>query len=266
MKKQLFLYCHSLSLFIVLFFSFAAYAKDGGAKPEFYQIKIYHFRDTTQEKMMDAYLKNALLPALHRAGIDKAGVFKAIANDTASDKLLYVFMPLKSPEQILKLSKQLDADAVYQSAGKDYINAAYKNPPYTRMESILLKAFSLAPQMQLPGLKGPLNERIYELRSYESATEKIYRNKVQMFNEGGEISLFKRLDFNAVFYAEVTSGSHMPNLMYMTSFENKEARDAHWKTFVADPEWKRLSALPEYQNNVSHIDIMFLRAAEYSDF
>jgi hypothetical protein len=33
-----------------------------------------------------------------------------------------------------------------------------------------------------------------------------------------------------VFYAEVLSGLRMPNLMYMTSFENKEDRDAHWKT------------------------------------
>jgi hypothetical protein len=58
----------------------------------------------------------------------------------------------------------------------------------------------------------------------------------------------------------------MPNLMYMTSFENKEARDMHWKSFSADPEWKKLSALPEYQHNVSHIDITFLRPTLYSDF
>ncbi len=249
-----------------MFFAVTVKANTNKVKPEFYQIKIYHFKDSIQEKMMDTYLQNALLPALHKAGIKKVGVFKAIANDTAADKLLYVFITLKSPEHLLKLSQQLDADAVYQAAGSDYINAGYKNPPYTRMESILLKAFSLAPEMQLPDLKAPFSERIYELRSYESATEKIYRNKVQMFNEGGEIALFKRLEFNAIFYAEVISGSHMPNLMYMTSFENKAVRDAHWKAFSADPEWKKLSSMPEYQNNVSHIDITFLRPAAYSDF
>jgi NIPSNAP len=118
----------------------------------------------------------------------------------------------------------------------------------------------------LPLLKAPLNERVYELRSYESATEKSNRNKVKMFNDGGEISLFKRLAFNAIFYAEVISGGHQPNLMYMTRFENKAARDAHWKEFGQDPEWKKLSAMPEYQNNVSHIDITFLRPTAYSDF
>jgi hypothetical protein len=53
--------------------------------------------------------------------------------------------------------------------------------------------------------------------------------------------------------------------MYMTSFNNMQVREEHWKNFGSDPEWKKLSALPEYQNNVSHIDIVFLRPAPYSD-
>jgi hypothetical protein len=87
-----------------------------------------------------------------------------------------------------------------------------------------------------------------------------------MFNQGGEIALFKRLNFNAVFYAEVLSGCRMPNLMYMTSFENRSDRDAHWKTFGDDPEWKKLAALPYYQKNVSKNEVMLLHPTEYSDF
>ena len=107
--------------------------------------------------------------------------------------------------------------------------------------------------------------RVYELRSYESASEKIYRKKVEMFNKGGEIKLFERLNFNAVFYGEVLSGPRMPNLMYMTSFENINDRNEHWKSFVADQEWKKLSSMPEYQNTVSKIDIVFLAPTPYSD-
>jgi hypothetical protein len=86
-----------------------------------------------------------------------------------------------------------------------------------------------------------------------------------MFNKGGEVGLFERLGFNAVFYGAVVAGNRMPNLMYMTSFENKAARDEHWKAFGSDPFWKTLSAKPEYKNNVSKIDITFLTPAEYSD-
>ena len=53
--------------------------------------------------------------------------------------------------------------------------------------------------------------------------------------------------------------------MYMTTFENMADRDAHWKTFVDDPFWKKLSSMPEYKDNVQHIDIIFLTPTEYSD-
>lgn len=233
---------------------------------EYYKLTIYHFKDSIQEQTIDTYLEYALLPALHRQKISNVGVFKARSNDTATDKLLYVFMPFKSLKDIQGIEEDINKDNAYQTAGSNYINAAYNKPPYTRIETIILYAFPLAPKMQLPKLKSPAAERVYELRSYESATEKVFANKVKMFNEGGEVPLFKRLNFNAVFYSEVIAGPKMPNLMYMTTFENMQDREDHWKAFVADDEWKRLSSMPEYQNNVQHIDITFLRPVNYSDF
>jgi hypothetical protein len=238
------------------------------AKPsrELYQITVYHFKNQEQEKMLDNYLQNALLPALHRLGMLQVGVFKAIANDTATDKVLYVLTTIKSFDFAMKLPLKLRGDMAYLEASAEYNNAVYTAPPYSRMETIFLQAFHLAPKMQVPVLKAVKKDRVYELRSYESATEKIFANKVQMFNEGDEIGLFKKLNFNASFYASVIAGSKMPNLMYMTSFENMADRDAHWKSFVDDPHWKKISTMPEYQHNVSHADIIFLRPTEYSDF
>ena len=121
------------------------------------------------------------------------------------------------------------------------------------------------PNLIAPSLSGNKTEHIYELRSYEGATERLYRQKVHMFNEGGEIALFSKLQFNAVFYAQVLAGSRMPNLMYMTSFNNMTERDEHWKAFGADTDWKRMSSLPEYQNTVSKADIILLNPAEFSE-
>lgn len=235
-------------------------------KQEIYQLTLYQYKTAAQEAILDTYCKDALLPALHRLGYKNIGVFKALANDTSAVKNMYVYLPLKKLDDQLSLNQKLNADTAYLSAGALYLDALYTAPPYTRMEVMVLKAFPLAPQMQLPVLSSSKNERVYELRSYESATEKIFRNKVKMFNEGDEIGLFKRLNFNAVFYSEVIAGSHMPNLMYMTCFENKADRDAHWKSFGSDPYWKTLSAMPEYQHNVSLNDTRFLRPTDYSDF
>jgi hypothetical protein len=89
---------------------------------------------------------------------------------------------------------------------------------------------------------------------------------VKMFNTGDEVGIFDRLGFNAIFYAEVLAGRSMPNLMYMTSFNDMASRDQHWKAFGDDPAWNKLKADKQYDNTVSHIDIWFLSPAEYSDF
>ena len=232
-------------------------------KREYYEIKVYHVKTNDQVKQVDLFLQNAYLPALHKAGFGKIGVFHPIINDTAVDKRIYVYIPLKSLGHLDKLEDVLVTDA--SIATESYWNAAHTAAPYARIESIVLKAFAMMPKMQAPSLTGNKTERVYELRSYESATERLYRQKVKMFNEGGEIVLFRRLQFNAVFYAEVLAGSHMPNLMYMTSFNNMAERDAHWKQFGADPEWNKLKVVPEYQNTVSKNDPVLLNPAEFSE-
>lgn len=243
-----------------------SFSQSNQEKQEYYQVSIYHFKNEEQKRRIDVYLEKALLPALHRRQIKNIGVFTPIANDTVPDKKIIVIMPAKSIGQVTTISDDLTKDQLYQLDAKDFIDAVYNDPPYSRIEKILLYAFPQSPKLQLPKLNSPKNERIYEFRSYESPTEKLFRNKVQMFNEGGEVALFKRLNFNAIFYSEVVAGSQMPNLMYMTSFENMADRDAHWKTFSADPEWKKLSSDPIYQHNVSKADIVLMRAADYSDY
>lgn len=232
-------------------------------KRSFYELKVYHLQNKEQESVVDEYLKTAFLPAMHRQGIKTIGVFKPI--DTTQDRRIYVLVPYKSVKQFADIPAKLESDKAYTEGGKLYINAVYNKPPFKRIESTLIKAFSHMPTLQVPPLKNEPEKRVYELRSYEGHTEKIHKNKVQMFNEGGEVRTFKRLGFNAIFYGEVISGSKMPNLMYMTSFEDKASRDEHWKVFGADTEWKKLSSDPFYKNNVSKIDISFLRPTDYSD-
>jgi hypothetical protein len=232
---------------------------------EYYQLKIYHYKNNGQEARLEQYLQHAYVPAIHRAGIKKVGIFKLV-NQQDSDKRIYVFIPFSSLDKLAGIDGLLQTDATYLANGNDYIDADYKNAPYDRIESIILQAFPGMPSAAVPDLTAAKADRVYELRSYESATEKYNVNKVHMFNTGNEIGLFKRLGFNAVFYSEVISGSRMPNLMYMTTFNNKADRDKHWEEFKNDAQWKTLTAKNEYKNNVSHSEITFLRPTDYSDF
>jgi hypothetical protein len=234
-------------------------------KRYYYELKIYHFKTSQQESKIEHYLKDAYLPALHRAGIPNVGVFKPVKQDTA-DMRIYVYTPFTSLDKLTGIDKKLQADTKYFTDGEEYMNADYKDAPYSRIEILILYAFPGMPAPAVPQLTGTKADRVYELRRYESATEKYNYNKVRMFNDGDEIGLFKRLGFNAVFYSEVVSGARMPNLMYMTTFNNKEDRDKHWDAFGKDAYWKTLSAKAEYQNNVSHADIIFLFPTDYSDY
>ena len=260
MKRLIFL--PFLALLCLLLGNENALASTLSKRQVYFELKVYHMSSGRQEALIDSFLQWEYIPSLHAAGITNIGVFKPVGNDTATDKRIYVFIPLKSLKQWETIEKE--AAKTSKSAVGGYANAAYNDPAYKRLETILIKAFDEMTGLAPPKLDSPKNERVYELRSYEGASEKIFRNKVQMFNAGGEIKLFSRLGFNGVFYGEVVFGAKMPNLMYMTSFNNMQSREEHWKAFSSDPEWKKLSAMKEYQNNVSHIDIIFLRPVVYS--
>ncbi|OWW25096.1 NIPSNAP family containing protein [Zobellia sp. OII3] len=250
----------------ILIFVFAFSEQAQGQDLQFYQLKTYFLKDSHQEKVVDQYLKEAYLPALKRSGIENVGAFKPIPNKEGSDHKIYVLIPFDSLEQFLTLDAMIAQDKSYISAGANYINASHDNAPYERISSTLMKAFSEMPTMKATEITGPKKERVYELRSYESATEALFQNKVDMFNAGGEVELFESLGFNAVFYAEVLSGDRMPNLMYMTTFKDMESRDAHWDAFRTAEKWLKLKAEPKYQNNVSKADIMLLYPTDYSDY
>lgn len=249
-------------LFYILVFASMLQAQN---KRDYYVIKIYHCSNEEQLNKTEIFIEKAWKPAVHRFGIAKIGAFKPITNDTSSVKKLYLLVPMSSTAAIHQLEDFLINDQQYLKEGAVYIQTAYDQAAYERIETIVLRAFSDMPNVSVPLLKSHRLQRIYELRSYESATEWLYRKKVEMFNKGGEIKLFKRLNFNAVFYGEVLAGSRMPNLMYMTSFENIMDRNDHWKSFIADAEWQVISAKPEYRNTVSKIDIVLLYPTQYSD-
>lgn len=233
---------------------------------DYYQLKTYHFDDVAQLATTEAYLRDAYLPAMNRLGHGPVGVFKTRPEHLDSTLTLTVLTAFQDLDQLADLNASLNDDAVYRSAGTDYIEAPHDTPPYQRIETSILRAFSDMPNMATPSLAGPREDRIYEMRSYESATEADYWNKVKMFNEGGEVALFDSLAFNAVFYGEVIAGSNMPNLVYMTTHDNQVARDANWEAFVSAPQWKSLIADEQYKNNVSKNTQYFLYPTAYSDY
>ena len=236
------------------------------AKQMYYEVKIYRLKDTGKAAIIDSYLKEAFIPAMHRAGISTVGVFKPVEADTAFGKMVYVFVPYKTADQYFKVAEILENDQLYHQAGKEFLDAPYNDAPYMRYESIFLKAFSFMPQFKTFTYNTPPSERIYELRSYESSTDVKALNKIKMFNEGGEIAIFEKVGSNAVFYGQVLFGSKKPRLMYLTTYADMKSHDDHWNAFRNHPDWLSLKAMEEYKNNTSKTAAFLCHPTDYSDF
>ncbi|MES2266262.1 MAG: NIPSNAP family protein [Bacteroidota bacterium] len=254
--------CAGLVLFLVCSWIFSNAQSAGTGY--YYEIKVYHFKTKGQESVLDNYLKDAYLPMLHKKGFTNVGVLKPVEADTA-DRKIYVFIPFKNWKAIETFNASAEESNAFAVNNQDYTSAAYNKPAYNRIETIILTAFITRPKPLAIKLTGDRAKRVYELRSYESPTEALNFNKVRMFNSG-ETDLFDRLDFNPVFYGNVIAGSKMPNLMYLTTFNDKADRDKHWEAFGKDAQWKDLSSRKEFQNNVSKGEITFLYPTDYSDF
>jgi hypothetical protein len=233
--------------------------QEGETNQEFYEIRKYHLVNNSKQKQFNDFLKNAAVPALNRLGMNPVGVFTGVYGPSSST--FYVLRTYKSLDSIVPLALRLSADAGYQQAGASLNNAPITEPGFARFESSLLLAFKNMPKLSVPPAA---STRIFELRIYESHSLKAAKKKIEMFNEGGEIEIFKKTGLNPVFFGETIIGPQMPNLTYMLCFEDMSARDKAWGVFHGNPEWKKLSADPQYANTVSNITDVILRPTPYS--
>lgn len=227
---------------------------------EFYELRVYTLKNDTQQKLVEDYFQNAAIPALNKAGSKNVGVFTE--QQPEGQTKLYAVIPYNSIEDFINITDKLSNDSAYQKAGEAYLNAPAAEPAYERIQSSFLKAFTGMPKLQIPEKKN----RIFELRRYESATEYAGKKKIQMFNEAGEIAIFKRVGLTPVFFGETLIGEMRPNLTYMLVFDDMAEHDKNWKAFGGDPEWNRIKAIPEYADAkiVSRITRTFLVPADYS--
>ena len=207
-------------------------------------------------------MRDALIPAYRRLGVGPTGVFTIQYGQTQPS--LYVLTAHESIDSVLTAPEKLADDSTFLTDGADFINAPLGDPAYVRMERRLMKAFKDMPTLEAPtDLLG--QGRIFEYRTYESHSYVTGQTKIDMFNEGGEIAIFRKVGLRPVFFGETIFGPEMPNLVYMLVFENMEERNAAWGRFVSDPDWVALRDQPIYKDILSNISDIILRPTSYSE-
>ncbi len=225
-------------------------------------LRRYTFASPEKRQAFEAFLASGLIPALNRLGFHPVGAFRmtkadnpqaAFAGDTSPD--LYVLIPHARPGSFATLDARLAADAAYTQA-LEALKEAPKDPAYARYEGSMLLSFDQCPKVEVPTTAAG---RLLQLRIYESYNDERSRMKVRMFNEGGEIRLFREVGLHPVFFGHALSGPKLPNLTYMLGFESDEAQKAAWAKFLQHPEWLKLRDDPMYRDTVSNITNLMLR-------
>ncbi len=239
-----------------------SHASSASGKQQYIEFRRYHTLLGSKKGLLNAFLKNAAIPALNRIGIGPVGVFNVKYGQ--QDPTLYVLLPHDSMESAMTATRRLMDDEEYLSKGAEFLDAPLSDPSYVRLESSLMRAFSGMPSVEIPEAVKGKKSRIFELRTYESHSEKAAKKKIEMFNEGGEIQIFRDTGLQPVFFGESLIGPKLPNLVYMLAFEDMDQRNKNWGQFGSSAGWKALRVKPEYKDTVSNISDVILRPASFS--
>jgi hypothetical protein len=238
----------------------AAGAPGPDASPLLLELRRYRLRNGPMAARFSAYAKDALVPALGRAGIAPVGAWStSLGSDTPT---LHLLLPHKDLASVVTLDARLLADADYSKAAASFLALPPSDPPFERCDSSLVGAAPSQPGIDKPS--GDAASRVYELRTYHSPGEPAGRRKIEMFEAGGELAIFRRLGFHVVFFGRDLVGGGLPCLTYMLAFADMAARERLWAAFRDDPAWLRLRDQPQNLDIVSGIDASILRATDYS--
>ena len=260
MKRRNFLTAAGLSTIL----PFSAYANSSKSSEEQQYVELikYQLPVGNKKNVVESFYKEVAIPALKEIVVGPVGVFRPKYG--MNKPSLWVMIQHKDLESFVSLGERLMENQTFVNEGASVMNNELSDPNFIRIEKILYKNFKYLPVIEVPEQKMDDASRIYELRIYESHNYKAAQKKIEMFNEGGEIEIFKKTGLNPVFFGETLVGPLMPNLTYMLVFDDMADRDKNWKVFADSPEWKELSSDPQYKDTVSNISDIILSPASCS--
>ena len=261
MKRRKFFTAAGMATAMMPFSGFAGTKKKDEDR-RFIELIKYQLNVGPERGRVENFYEKVAIPVLNDMGGGPVGVFRVKYG--YNQPSLYVMIEHDSIESFSTLYDKLMSNDTFWKDGEDFLNAPLSNPAYVRIEKTLFRAFTELPSIEVPTAKLDNPGRIYEMRIYESHNLKAAKKKIDMFNEGGEIAIFKETGLNPVFFGETLAGQMMPNLTYMLVFDNMEERDNNWKIFVDHPDWRSLSKDPQYADTVSNITDIILSPAPFS--
>jgi hypothetical protein len=232
------------------------------APPQILELRRYRLRNGAVASRFAAYAKDALVPALGRAGLSPIGAWNVATGPDSPT--IHLLLPHPDAASVVTLDARIEGDAEYRKAAASARALPPTEAPYLSCDSSLHATVATLPGVEKPSGPAAGKDRVFELRTYRSDTEAASRRNIEMFEAGGELALFRRVGLNTVFFGRDLVGGGLPCLTYMVVFADAAAREKAWAAFRDHPEWAKMRDDPRYADTVSRIDSALLRPTDYS--
>jgi len=230
----------------------SASAQPAASGQQYFEWITYHLPLGSRRSMVANYYRDVAIPAFNRAGINNIGVFNV--RHGINNPTLHAIIPHPSLESIVTLNDRLLDDKNFVEAGGNFLKSPSDAMGFVSMEKQILKAFTHLPQIQIPKQKLANRSRIFHVRIYEAPSLTASKRKIHMFNEGGEIDIFKKTGLQPILFGETIAGTRVPNLIYLLAFDDFSDMSKSWDTFRVDPDWVKLRDDPYYEDTVTTIN------------
>jgi hypothetical protein len=221
-------------------------------KRQYFEWIRYQLPLGNRQRFVENFYRDVSIPALNKAGINNVGVFNV--KHGSNEPTLHVIIPHPSLESIVTVNDQLLNDQNFLQTGERVLKAPMSEMAFVTMEKTIMRAFTHLPTIVVPTQKKENKSRIFQVRTYESPSLEAAKRKIHMFNEGGEIAIFKKTGLQPILFGETIAGDRMPNLVYICAYDDFAGMDKGWAAFRDDPDWKKLSGDTFYADTVSRIN------------
>ncbi len=199
-----------------------------GEDTRVFEMRTYYANEGKLDDLL-ARFRDHTEALFEKHGMENIGYFTPVDNQ---ENTLVYFLAYPSREARKASWKGFGSDPDWKAA---FAASKVNGKLVGKVESRFLMLTDYSPKLKVKKSKSP---RLFELRTYTTAEDRL-KNLDTRF-EGDTISIFKKHGMTNVGYWHLMDDQegHENTLIYLMAYKNQAAREASWKGFREDPDWK----------------------------
>jgi heme-degrading monooxygenase HmoA len=217
-----------------------------------YEMRVYYAPPGKLDDL-NARFRNHTLKIFEKHGMANIGYWVPVENP--DNKLIYVLAHASR-----EASTQNWKDFFNDPEWKDVVAQTEANGKLVaKVESTFMKVTDFSPDIRPQAAAQP---RLFELRTYKAAPGKL-PNLLARFRDH-TTTLFNQHGISQFAYWTPVNADN-DTLVYIVDFKNREAADATWKSFRADPKWIAAKKASEVNGPLTtNVASVFMTPTDYS--